>query len=53
MLTTLFGAFIAGLFLTFTPCVLPMIPILSSIIAGEGDNISKKKAVSLSYRYLM
>jgi len=53
MLTTLFGAFIAGIFLTFTPCVLPMVPILSSIIAGEGDNISKKKAVSLSLSYVM
>ena len=29
----LLGAFGAGLLLTFTPCVLPMIPILSSIIA--------------------
>ncbi len=29
------SAFGAGLLLTFTPCVLPLIPILSSIIAGD------------------
>jgi thiol:disulfide interchange protein DsbD len=29
--------FIAGLLLSFTPCVLPMVPILSSIIVGDGD----------------
>lgn len=29
------GFFIAGLILSFTPCVLPMIPILSSIIVGQ------------------
>ncbi len=26
-----FGAFVAGILLTFTPCVLPMVPIVSSI----------------------
>src|SRR5262249_23765342 len=31
--------FVAGLLLTFTPCVLPMIPILSGIIVGEGRNV--------------
>lgn len=29
--------FVFGLLLSFTPCILPMVPILSSIIAGEGD----------------
>ncbi len=36
------GAFITGLLLTFTPCVLPMIPILSGIIVGQGDGGRKK-----------
>ena len=35
-LLTLAVFFGAGLLLTFTPCVLPMIPILSGIIVGEG-----------------
>src|SRR6266436_1703267 len=30
----------AGLLLTFTPCVLPMIPILSGIIVGEGRKVT-------------
>ncbi len=45
--------FIAGLALTFTPCVFPMIPILSGIISGQGDNISKKKAFILSLAYVI
>src|SRR5215471_6819005 len=32
--------FVAGLLLTFTPCVLPMIPILSGIIVGEGHGVT-------------
>ena len=40
--------FIFGLLLAFTPCVFPMIPILSSIIVGQGENLSTKKAFSLS-----
>lgn len=45
--------FLAGLLLTFTPCVFPMIPILSGIIAGQGDNITTKKAFSLSLVYVL
>src|SRR5207247_631367 len=33
--------FAAGLLLTFTPCVLPMIPILSGIIVGEGQKVTR------------
>ena len=47
------GAFIAGILLTFTPCVLPMVPIVSSIIAGQGENITKTKAVMLSVSYVL
>jgi len=43
----------AGLLLTFTPCVLPMIPILSSIIAGEGAAINKLRALLLSLAYVL
>ncbi len=42
-----------GLLLTFTPCVFPMIPILSSIIAGQGSNITTRRAFSLSLVYVM
>lgn len=42
-----------GLLLTFTPCVLPMIPILSSIIAGQGANVTTAKAFKLSLVYVI
>jgi len=42
-----------GLLLAFTPCVFPMIPILSSIIAGQGDTISTRKAFVLSLIYVL
>jgi len=42
-----------GLLLAFTPCVLPMIPILSGIIAGEGRDIGKLRALSLSLSYVL
>jgi thiol:disulfide interchange protein DsbD len=45
--------FAAGLLLTFTPCVLPMIPILSGIIVGEGREASHKhRAFALSLAYV-
>jgi thiol:disulfide interchange protein DsbD len=44
-------AFLAfGLLLSFTPCVLPMVPILSSIIVGEGD-ASRSKGFVLALAY--
>jgi thiol:disulfide interchange protein DsbD len=42
-----------GLLLTFTPCVFPMIPILSSIIVGQGDRLSTRKAFILSLIYVL
>ena len=45
--------FVGGIGLTFTPCVFPMIPILSSIIAGQGDSISTRKAFTLSMVYVL
>ena len=45
--------FIAGIGLAFTPCVLPMVPILSSIIVGEGEGISQRRAFTLSLAYVL
>ncbi|MDH3761506.1 MAG: protein-disulfide reductase DsbD [Gammaproteobacteria bacterium] len=45
--------FLAGIGLTFTPCVFPMIPILSSIIAGQGETITTGKAFLLSLIYVL
>lgn len=42
-----------GLLLAFTPCVFPMIPILSSIIVGEGENITTRRAFTLSLIYVL
>ena len=42
-----------GLLLAFTPCMLPMIPILSGIIAGEGRDLSKMRALLLSVTYVL
>ena len=44
--------FLAGLLLAFTPCVLPMVPILTGIIAGQG-NVSQKKSLTLSIIYVL
>ncbi|MFQ5609081.1 MAG: protein-disulfide reductase DsbD, partial [Woeseiaceae bacterium] len=45
--------FVAGLALAFTPCVLPMVPILSGIIAGEGDNVTPMRGFALALSYVM
>jgi thiol:disulfide interchange protein DsbD len=52
VLATFFGA---GLLLAFTPCVLPMVPILSGIIVGAGRDrpISRGRAFSLSLAYVL
>lgn len=48
------SAFGIGLLLTFTPCVLPMIPILSSILVGQGqDRLTKKQGAALSLAYVL
>ena len=44
---------LAGLLLSFTPCVFPMIPILTGIIVGQGPNISRKKSFLLSLTYVL
>lgn len=54
LLLAVLGAFGAGLLLTFTPCVLPMIPILSSVLVGaEGTRLTKLRGGLLSYTYVL
>jgi thiol:disulfide interchange protein DsbD len=48
--------FIAGIVLSFTPCVLPMVPILSSIIVGhsargEGEATRRGRGLALALSY--
>jgi thiol:disulfide interchange protein DsbD len=53
VVATFFGA---GLLLAFTPCVLPMVPILSGIIVGAGRGgapVSRGRAFSLSVAYVL
>ena len=52
-LATLASFFGFGLLLAFTPCVFPMIPILSGIIVGHGHAISKGRALGLSLLYVL
>jgi thioredoxin:protein disulfide reductase len=42
-----------GLLLAFTPCMLPMIPILSGIIVGRGPQVSHRHAFGLSLVYVL
>lgn len=44
--------FMLGAALTFTPCVLPMIPIISSIIVGSENQLSRKRSFALSMSYV-
>ena len=41
-----------GILLSFTPCVFPMIPILSGIIIGHGKDLTTRKAFYLSFSYV-
>jgi len=50
VLATFFGL---GLLLAFTPCVLPMVPILSGIIAGQGSGVTTGRAFGLSLSYVL
>jgi thiol:disulfide interchange protein DsbD len=48
VLGTFFGI---GLLLSLTPCVLPMIPILSGIIVGQGGKVTPARGFSLAFTY--
>jgi thioredoxin:protein disulfide reductase len=42
-----------GLLLSFTPCILPMVPVLSGIIIGHGKEVTTRKAFFLSLSYVL
>ena len=44
--------FLIGIGLSFTPCVLPMIPILSGIIVGQGEKVTPMRGFSLAFTYV-
>jgi len=53
-LFAVFAAFwVAGLLLSYTPCVLPMVPILSGIIAGQGASATPARSFLLSFTYVL
>ncbi len=53
-LAWVFLAFVGfGLLLTFTPCVLPMLPIISGIIVGQGKKLTTGRAFLLSLTYVL
>ena len=43
----------AGLLLSFTPCVFPMVPILSGILVGQGSKLTHMRGLSLSLIYVL
>ncbi|HXY76580.1 MAG TPA: protein-disulfide reductase DsbD [Steroidobacteraceae bacterium] len=45
--------YLAGLALAFTPCVLPMVPILSGIIAGGARKVTPARGLALSVAYVL
>ena len=45
--------FALGALLAFTPCVLPMIPILSVLIVGQGNQVSRLRGLSLAAAYVL
>lgn len=53
LLSVLLAFFAAGLFLSLTPCVLPMVPILSGLIVGQGAKITTSRAFFLSLTYVL
>ncbi len=42
---------LAGILLSLTPCVLPMVPILSSIIVGQKEHVSRGRGFALALSY--
>ncbi|MDT8388244.1 MAG: protein-disulfide reductase DsbD [Thiogranum sp.] len=53
LIAALLVFFGSGLLLAFTPCVFPMIPILSSIIVGQGKELSTARSFTLSLVYVL
>ncbi len=53
LIMTLLSFFGFGLLLSLTPCIFPMIPILSGIIVGHGNHITTTRAFLLSLSYVI
>ena len=53
LLQVLLEFFLGGLLLAFTPCVLPMVPILSGLIVGTGHRVTTMRAFLLSLTYVL
>jgi thiol:disulfide interchange protein DsbD len=53
LLKVLLYFFGSGLLLAFTPCVLPMVPILSGLIVGGGQRVTTSRAFLLSLTYVL
>ena len=51
--TTLLSFFGVGILLAFTPCMFPMVPILSSLIVGQGGSATTGRAFGLSLAYVL
>jgi thioredoxin:protein disulfide reductase len=45
--------FVAGIALSFTPCVLPMVPIVGGLITAGGASVTRGRAFSLSLAYVL
>ncbi len=53
LLLNILAFFGFGVLLSFTPCIFPMIPILSGIIVGQGAKITTRRAFTLSLFYVL
>ncbi|EGF31461.1 Cytochrome c-type biogenesis protein DsbD, protein-disulfide reductase, partial [Oxalobacteraceae bacterium IMCC9480] len=53
LLRTIGVFWLAGVLLAFTPCVLPMVPILSSLIAGQRGPVSRRRGLLLALAYTL
>lgn len=51
-LTTLGTFFLAGLGMAFTACMYPLLPIVSSLIAGQGNTLTRRRGFQLSLTYV-
>ncbi len=52
LIYNIFLFLLAGLLLSFTPCVFPMIPILTGLIVGQGTGVTPRKSFLLSFTYV-
>jgi len=53
LMVTLGIFFLSGILISFTPCVLPMIPIISSIVVGNKKEVTQLKSLLLSISYVL